>query len=122
MQTLAAPLGPGLSLWWWSAASAPAPCTPDTLPSEADRARRVSKVLPLFATDMGLGASGVGLILSTSALSRVALNLPLGRLADKSARPDPTRLLSFLSLSLFISHFRHPVPATLLPAGSAASR
>ena len=42
----------------------------------------VIPVLPLFAADMGLGASGVGLILSTSALSRVLLNIPMGRMAD----------------------------------------
>lgn len=46
----------------------------------------VIPVLPLFAADMGLGASGVGLILSTSALSRVLLNIPMGRMADKIGR------------------------------------
>ena len=46
----------------------------------------VIPVLPLFAADMGLGASGVGMILSTSALSRVLLNIPMGRAADKIGR------------------------------------
>ena len=46
----------------------------------------VIPVLPLFAADMGLGASGVGMILSTSALARVALNIPMGRAADKIGR------------------------------------
>ena len=46
----------------------------------------VIPVLPIFATDMGLGASGVGLILSTSAVSRLCLNIPFGRLADTAGR------------------------------------
>ena len=46
----------------------------------------VIPVLPLFASDMGLGASGVGMILSTSALARIVLNMPFGRLADKIGR------------------------------------
>jgi MFS family permease len=46
----------------------------------------VIPVLPLFASDMGLGASGVGLILSTSAVARLCLNIPLGRLADRIGR------------------------------------
>ena len=46
----------------------------------------VIPVLPMFAAEMGLGASGVGLILSTSALARIVLNMPFGRLADKVGR------------------------------------
>ena len=46
----------------------------------------VIPVLPLFANDMGLGASGVGLILSTSAVARLCLNIPLGRLSDRIGR------------------------------------
>ncbi len=46
----------------------------------------VIPVLPLFASDMGLGASGVGLILSTSAVARLCLNIPLGRLSDRIGR------------------------------------
>ena len=46
----------------------------------------VIPVLPLFAAEMGLGASGVGLILSCAAVSRVLLNVPAGRLADRLGR------------------------------------
>jgi MFS family permease len=46
----------------------------------------VIPVLPIFATDMGLGPSGVGLILSTSAVSRLVLNIPFGRMADTVGR------------------------------------
>ena len=46
----------------------------------------VIPVLPLFAAEMGLGPSGVGLILSTSAVSRLALNIPFGRLTDVVGR------------------------------------
>ncbi len=46
----------------------------------------VVPVLLLFATSMGLGASGVGTILSTSALARLVMNIPMGRAADKFGR------------------------------------
>ncbi|KAL7546792.1 hypothetical protein ACHAWF_010130 [Thalassiosira exigua] len=46
----------------------------------------VMPVLPLFAVGMGLGATGVGTILSTSALARLAMNIPMGRAADKFGR------------------------------------
>ena len=49
----------------------------------------VIPVLPLFAVEMGLGPSGVGLILSTTALSRLILNIPAGRLADRVGRRPP---------------------------------
>jgi len=46
----------------------------------------VVPVLPLFATSMGLGATGVGTILSTSSLARLLLNIPMGRAADTYGR------------------------------------
>ena len=46
----------------------------------------VVPVLPLFATSMGLGPTGVGTILSTSALARLLMNIPMGRAADKLGR------------------------------------
>ena len=46
----------------------------------------VIPVLPLFATELGLGASGVGLILSTSAAARLVCNIPFGRLSDRVGR------------------------------------
>lgn len=46
----------------------------------------VVPVLPLFATSMGLGATGVGTILSTSALARLVANIPMGRAADRIGR------------------------------------
>ena len=42
----------------------------------------VVPVLPLFATSMGLGATGVGTILSTSSLAGLLFNIPMGRAAD----------------------------------------
>ena len=49
----------------------------------------VIPVLPLFANEMGLGAAGVGFILSTSSMSRLALNIPFSRLADRIGRKPP---------------------------------
>lgn len=46
----------------------------------------VVPVLPLFADGMGLGATGVGTILSTSALARLLANIPMGRAADTLGR------------------------------------
>ena len=46
----------------------------------------VVPVLPLFATSMGLGATGVGTILSTAALARLVMNIPMGRAADRLGR------------------------------------
>lgn len=39
-------------------------------------------VLPLFAASLDLGPTGVGLILSISALSRLLMAIPSGRLSD----------------------------------------
>eukprot|EP01064_Diplonema_japonicum_P037082 TRINITY_DN8601_c2_g1_i1.p1 TRINITY_DN8601_c2_g1~~TRINITY_DN8601_c2_g1_i1.p1 ORF type:complete len:468 (+),score=43.31 TRINITY_DN8601_c2_g1_i1:52-1404(+) len=39
-------------------------------------------VLPQFAKELGLGAFGVGAILSVPAIARVFLNIPLGKAAD----------------------------------------
>ena len=46
----------------------------------------VIPVLPIFATELGLGASGVGMILSTSAAARLMMNIPAGRLSDTFGR------------------------------------
>ena len=43
-------------------------------------------VLPIFSAELGLGASGVGVLLSAPSLARVALNLPFGKLADSIGR------------------------------------
>ena len=47
---------------------------------------QVVPVLPLLATDMGLGAAGTGALISAPAFARLAVNLPLGRLADTAGR------------------------------------
>ena len=46
----------------------------------------VIPVLPMFVTEMGMGPSGVGLILSMSAVGRLATNIPFARLSDKVGR------------------------------------
>lgn len=46
----------------------------------------IAPVLPLYATSMGLGATGVGTILSTAAFARLVMNIPMGRLADQLGR------------------------------------
>lgn len=43
-------------------------------------------VLPIFATELGLGATGIGALMAAPAVARLALNLPLGRLADTWGR------------------------------------
>ena len=47
---------------------------------------QVVPVFPLLATEMGLGAAGTGLLISAPAFARLAVNLPLGRLADTVGR------------------------------------
>ena len=47
---------------------------------------QVVPVIPIFAQQMGLGATGVGLLISAPSLARIVLNLPLGRLADTWGR------------------------------------
>ena len=47
----------------------------------------VVPILPAYAaTTLGMGASGVGVVLATPALMRVLLNAPCGKLADKVGR------------------------------------
>ena len=46
----------------------------------------VGPVLPLFATEFGVGAATVGLTLSAFALARLILNVPIGILADRHGR------------------------------------
>src|SRR5690606_32911699 len=43
-------------------------------------------VLPLFADQFGVGTAMIGLTLSTFALARLILNVPLGVLADRYGR------------------------------------
>ena len=43
-------------------------------------------MLPYLANEMELGPSGVGLILSTTAVARLLVNLPFGRAADLLGR------------------------------------
>ena len=43
-------------------------------------------VLPQYALGLGLGSSGVGLVLAAPAFARVCLNSPFGRLADSRGR------------------------------------
>lgn len=47
---------------------------------------QVVPVIPIFAQQMGLGASGVGMLIAAPSLARLLLNLPLGRLADTVGR------------------------------------
>jgi MFS family permease len=46
----------------------------------------ISPVLPLFAKSFGVGATAVGLTLSTFALARLLLNVPLGIVSDRRGR------------------------------------
>ena len=43
-------------------------------------------VLPQYALGLGLGSSGVGLVLAAPAFARVCLNSPFGKLADSRGR------------------------------------
>ncbi|KAL1530485.1 hypothetical protein AB1Y20_001387 [Prymnesium parvum] len=47
---------------------------------------QVVPVIPIFAQELGLGASGVGVLIAAPSLARLALNLPLGKLADTIGR------------------------------------
>jgi len=46
----------------------------------------MAPVLPLFASSFGVGAAAIGLTLSTFALARLLLNVPLGILSDRRGR------------------------------------
>ena len=46
----------------------------------------ISPILPLFATEFGVGAAAIGLTLSSFALARLILNVPLGVLSDRYGR------------------------------------
>ncbi|MEX1022202.1 MAG: MFS transporter [Dehalococcoidia bacterium] len=46
----------------------------------------IAPVLPLFAEDLGVGAAMIGLTLSSFALARLILNVPLGILSDRYGR------------------------------------
>ena len=43
-------------------------------------------ISPLFATEFGVGAAAIGLTLSSFALARLILNVPLGVLSDRYGR------------------------------------
>ena len=45
-----------------------------------------SPVLPLFATHLGAGPLGVGIIASVSAVTGIAASIPAGTLSDKFGR------------------------------------
>ena len=47
---------------------------------------QVVPVLPIFAQELGLGATGIGLLLSAPSAARLACNIPLGRLCDTVGR------------------------------------
>ena len=46
-------------------------------------------LLPTYATQVGLSASGVGLIIAMPSAARLVLNLPLGFLVDAIGRKPP---------------------------------
>jgi MFS family permease len=87
----------------------------------------VIPVLPLFATELGCGALGLGAIVSAPALSRLALNMRMGRLCDTKGRKPlmigGTLVLAAASVSTgFAGSLATVLPARLLVgAGSAAS-
>lgn len=47
---------------------------------------QVIPVLPLFAQQMGLGASGVGFLIALPSISSTIFSIPIGRMADKIGR------------------------------------
>ena len=47
---------------------------------------QVVPVLPIMGQQMGLGATGLGVLISAPSAARLALNIPLGRLADTVGR------------------------------------
>jgi MFS family permease len=46
----------------------------------------MAPVLPVFASHLGVGAAAIGLTLSSFALARLLLNVPLGALSDRRGR------------------------------------
>ncbi|MBM3139246.1 MAG: MFS transporter, partial [Chloroflexi bacterium] len=46
----------------------------------------IAPILPLFARDFGVGTAAIGLTLSTFALARLLLNVPLGVVSDRLGR------------------------------------
>ena len=83
-------------------------------------------VLPQFASEIGLGATGVGAILSAPALARVVMNIPLGKAADVYGRKPLLLCGSLLGSAGAILTAHAFSLATVLPAriltgaGSAA--
>lgn len=47
---------------------------------------QVVPVLPILGQEMGLGATGLGILISAPSAARLGLNIPLGRLADTVGR------------------------------------
>ena len=90
---------------------------------------QVVPVLPILATEMGLGATGIGMLMAAPAVARLALNLPYGRMADTIGRKPLMRwgTLATASGSIATGLLMHsglaPVLASrlLVGAGTAAS-
>ena len=90
---------------------------------------QVVPVLPILATEMGLGATGIGMLMAAPAVARLALNLPYGRMADTIGRKPLMRwgTLATATGSIATGLLMHsglaPVLASrlLVGAGTAAS-
>jgi len=90
---------------------------------------QVVPVLPLLATEMGLGAAGTGALISAPAFARLAVNLPLGRMADTSGRLPLMKWGTLLTAAGSVGTgvvMSHGLPAVLgmrmlIGAGSASS-
>ena len=90
---------------------------------------QVVPCLPVLATDMGLGATGIGMLMAAPAIARLALNLPYGRVADTVGRKPLMRwgtlvtALGSVGTGLLMTSGLGPVLASrlLVGAGTAAS-
>ena len=84
-------------------------------------------VLPQFAAELGLGASGIGLILSTPAVARIFLNIPFGKAADIYGRRPLMIGGAIISAAGSFSTYAAHTVLTIIPArllggiGTAAS-
>jgi DHA1 family multidrug resistance protein-like MFS transporter len=92
-------------------------------------ASQVVPTLPILATEMGLGGAGVGALLATFSATRLACNLPLGRMCDTIGRKPlmlyGTVVLAVGSLGTGLCMHQGLLPVLacriLVGAGSAAS-
>ena len=90
---------------------------------------QVVPVLPILATEMGLGAAGIGTLMASSSFARLTCNLPLGRLADTWGRKPLMQYGTLVTAAgsvgtgLFMHSGLLPVLASrlLVGAGSASS-